>query len=327
MINNLLHTPEGVRDVFPEEYKRKRLLKESLLSVIRGYGYEDIETPTFEYFDVFASNIGTTPSRELYKFFDKEGNTLVLRPDFTPSIARAFSKFYFEESNTVRLCYSGSTFVNGSELRGRLKESTQVGAELYNDDSVNADYEMIKLVIECMKKAGFDNFTISIGNVEFFRGICEELGISDEYETDLRMMLSNKNLFGAAEILDSMNISDPDKEMILNIPAVLNSIDELKALDKRITNAKSQEALHRLAAIFEMLDKNDLSRYISFDLGMLSKYHYYTGVIFRAFTFGAGDAIIKGGRYDNLVKEFGKDSPAIGFCISLDDMLAALSRQ
>lgn len=88
MSKQLLHTPEGVRDIYGKEYLRKQEVESRLHDCIHLYGYEDIQTPTFEFFDVFSKEIGTTPSRELYKFFDKEGNTLVLRPDFTPSIAR-----------------------------------------------------------------------------------------------------------------------------------------------------------------------------------------------------------------------------------------------
>ena len=88
-MERMFHTPEGVRDVYNGECEQKLVLEERLHTVLRSYGYQDIETPTFEYFDVFSREVGTIPSKDLYKFFDREGNTLVLRPDFTPSIARA----------------------------------------------------------------------------------------------------------------------------------------------------------------------------------------------------------------------------------------------
>ena len=91
-MNQLLHTPEGVRDIYNDECERKIILEERLLTVLKSYGYHPIQTPTFEFFDIFGKEIGTTPSKDLYKFFDREGNTLVLRPDITPSIARCSSK-------------------------------------------------------------------------------------------------------------------------------------------------------------------------------------------------------------------------------------------
>ena len=326
-MNQLLHTPEGVRDVYGNELKMKLELKECLLSQLRDYGYEDIQTPTFEYFDVFSSNIGTTPSRELYKFYDKEGNTLVLRSDFTPSIARAFAKFYSDRTESVRLCYSGSTFVNASDLQGRLKESTQIGAELYNEDSKEADSEMISLMIACMQKAGLDDFMISIGNVEFFKGICDEYGIDEGCEDSLRQMITNKNYFGAKCILDTLSLDTAAKELILKIPNITGSVNEIRNILSEVHNKRSSDALTRLIDVYNDLDKKGLSKYISFDLGMLSKYHYYTGVIFKAYTYDSGDAVMKGGRYDNLLNEFGCSAPAIGFCIVLDDLIEALKRK
>ena len=115
MNNRVIHTPDGVRDLYGRNKKNKKILIAQLDGVFERYGYSDIETPTLEYFEVFSSDIGTTPSNELYKFFDRDGNTLVLRPDFTPSVARAVSMHFPDDAFPARLCYSGSTFVNSRE--------------------------------------------------------------------------------------------------------------------------------------------------------------------------------------------------------------------
>ena len=148
MKKQLLHTPEGVRDIYNEECEKKLLLQSDLLGILKGYGYHPIQTPTFEFFDIFGKEIGTTPSKELYKFFDREGNTLVLRPDMTPSIARAAAKYFMDEDMPIRLCYMGNTFINNSSYQGRLKESTQLGAELIGDSTVDADAEILSMVVE-----------------------------------------------------------------------------------------------------------------------------------------------------------------------------------
>ena len=116
MKKRFVHTPEGVRDIYGPEYTKKLAIEALLHKKFRSYGYQDIQTPTFEFFDVFSKEIGTTPSKELYKFFDKEGNTLVLRPDFTPSIARCAAKYFMDEEVPIRLCYQGNTFTNTSSL-------------------------------------------------------------------------------------------------------------------------------------------------------------------------------------------------------------------
>ena len=101
----LVHTPEGVRDIYGKEYAKKLAVEDFIHKQLNLYGYQDIQTPTFEFFDVFSKEIGTTPSKELYKFFDKEGNTLVLRPDFTPSMARCAAKYFMDEDIPIRFCY------------------------------------------------------------------------------------------------------------------------------------------------------------------------------------------------------------------------------
>lgn len=326
-MSKLLHTPEGVRDIIPSEFSRKLDTMGRLLDVMRQKGFLLMQTPTFEYFDVFADNIGMTPSNELYKFYDKAGNTLVLRPDFTPAMARAFSKLYFNEDAPVGLCYAGNTFVNGSDLNGRLKECTQIGAELYNDDSCEADARMISLVISCMKTAGFDDFVVSIGNGMFFKGLCEELGIGPEDEDTLRELISVKNYHKAEELLASLGIEGDTADLMLNISDDFTSKESLYSLKEKISNRKCTDAVDRLISILDILEQEKNTDHIFVDLGMLGKYRYYTGVLFRAYTFGFGDAIMKGGRYDNLVKEFGKDCPAIGFGISLDELMIALLSQ
>ena len=189
MKRQLLHTPEGVRDIYNDECEKKLILQDELLKVQKQYGYHPIQTPTFEFFDTFGREIGTTPSKDLYKFFDREGNTLVLRPDITPSIARCAAMYFGEEKMPIRLCYMGNTFLNNSSYQGRLKESTQLGAELLGDSTVDADAEIIAMVIDCLKKAGLKEFQLSVGHAEFFRGLTDAAGLKEEQEEERYLKL------------------------------------------------------------------------------------------------------------------------------------------
>lgn len=327
MQTQLLHTPEGVRDIYGQEYARKLSVQSLIHEKLTGYGYQDIQTPTFEFFDVFSKEIGTTPSKELYKFFDKEGNTLVLRPDFTPSMARCAAKYFMDDSVPIRFCYQGNTFTNTSNLQGKLKEVTQMGAELIGDGSAKADAEMLSLVIEALKNTGLQQFQISVGEVEYFKGICADAGLDEETELLLREYISNKNLFGAEDLLTEKGIAPKHKNVLLRIAEMFGGIDFLAEAKELVDNTRSRNAICRLEEMFEVLKLYGLESYVSFDLGMLSKYNYYTGIIFKAYTYGVGDAIVKGGRYDNLLARFGKDAPAIGFVAVIDDLMEALSRQ
>ena len=327
MSKQLLHTPEGVRDIYGKEYHRKLEVENRLHERIRLYGYQEIQTPTFEFFDVFSKEIGTTPSRELYKFFDKEGNTLVLRPDFTPSIARCAAKYFSEKKVPLRLSYVGNTFTNTSNLQGKLKESTQMGAELIGDPSVEADAEIISLVIKALLDTGLQRFQVSIGEVEYFKGLCEEAGLDEETEMDLRACISGKNYFAAQELLQERKVVEPYHSRLLKVADMFGDMCSLTDARDMVSNERSLAAIERLEKLHKVLQVYEVADYISFDLGMLSKYKYYTGVIFKAYTYGVGDAIVKGGRYDHLLHQFGKEAPAIGFCMVIDSILEALSRQ
>ncbi|MBQ8597975.1 MAG: ATP phosphoribosyltransferase regulatory subunit [Lachnospiraceae bacterium] len=327
MSRKLLHTPEGVRDIYGKEYAKKLAVEEMIHKQMNLYGYQDIQTPTFEFFDVFSKEIGTTPSKELYKFFDKEGNTLVLRPDFTPSMARCAAKYFMHENVPIRFCYVGNTFTNTSNLQGKLKEVTQMGAELINDDSVQADGEMIAMVVESLLQTGLKEFQISIGQVEYFKGLCAQAGLDDETESELRDYISGKNFFGAEALLAEKGIDSAYSELLLKVTDCYGSVDTLKVAKELADNERSVSAIERLEKLYHVLCEYGVEKYVSFDLGMLSKYNYYTGVIFKVFTYGVGDAIVKGGRYDRLLAYFGKEAPAIGFMVVIDDLLLALEHQ
>ncbi len=327
MYKQILHTPEGVRDIYNEECRRKNRVQELMHNVLSSYGYEDIQTPTFEFFDVFSREVGTVPSRELFKFFDREGNTLVLRPDITPSIARAVAKYFTEEDMPVRLCYVANTFINHSDLQGRLKENTQLGAELIGDGSVEADAELMALVAESLLKAGLSEFQVSIGHVDFFKSLLREAGLDEEMELELRELISNKNIYGVRELLEPIPVSAGLKEAFAALPNLFGSVDVLERADACAVTEDARRALDRLRKIYDLLVCYGYEKYITFDLGVVSKYRYYTGIIFQAYTYGTGEPVAKGGRYDTLMDHFGKPAPATGVAFVMDRLMSALSRQ
>ena len=326
-MKQLLHTPEGVRDIYKDECARKLALTNRLHKVLHLYGYHDIQTPTFEFFDVFRKEIGTIPSKELYKFFDREGNTLVLRPDMTPQIARVAATLLGEHEFAARLCYVGNTFINHSSYQGRLRESTQIRAEFLGLDSVEADAEMLALVVDCLKKAGLEEFQINVGNVDFFQSLMEDAHVDEETEIRLRELIANRNYFGMDELLTEAEVKRSTREALSALSELVGGVEILEQAKRIAPSSKALKAVKRLEAIYEVLKAYNVSDYISFDLSMCGTYGYYTGIIFRGYTFGTGDAIVKGGRYDQLVEKFGRSMPSIGFAIVIDDLMNALQRQ
>lgn len=323
-----LHTPEGVRDIYGAECERKLYLEQKLFSVLTGYGYHPIETPSFEFFEIFGQEVGTTPSRDLYKFFDREGNTLVLRPDITPSIARSAAKYYMEDEMPLRFCYKGNTFINHHSLRGRMKECTQLGAELMGDNTIDADAEMLSMIVDCLQMAGLKEFQISVGHANIFKGLVEAAGFSEDEISELRSLLSNKNFYGVEEFVGGRNLPEDLRKCFGLLNCMYTSGEELEQFKQAAEKYETvYNALQWLEQLQNMLLIYGIDAYVSFEPGMVSDYHYYTGILLAGYTFGTGEPIVKGGRYDELLPMFGKKAAAIGFVVVIDQLLEAITKQ
>lgn len=327
MKDRLLHTPEGVRDIYNSECRKKHLLEQNLKEVMHSYGFEDIETPTFEFFEIFSAERGTVKAKDMYKFFDREGNTLVLRPDITPAIARCAAKYYSDESMPIRLCYCENTFINSSEYQLKQKEVTQIGCELINDAGVTADAEVIAVTVESLLKSGLTEFRLDIGDVRFFKALISEAGFDEEKTEVLRHLIIDKNTFGLEDFLKSESLSEELKVIFTRLPQLFGSFDKLEEIRRLTGNADALAAIDHLVKLYDMIKLYGYEKYIGFDLGMLSKYSYYTGIIFQAFTYGIGEPVATGGRYDKLVGQFGKNAAAVGAAIITDRIMMALQRQ
>lgn len=328
MKQHLLHTPEGVRDIYQGECEKKLYLEDKLYKILKTYGYQPIQTPSFEYFDIFGKEIGTTKSKDLYKFFDREGNTLVLRPDITPSIARVAANYFKEDPMPIRFCYKGNTFINTGSLQGRLKENTQLGAELIGDDTPDADAEILSMVVECLLNVGLKEFQLSVGHVGILQGMMEAAGFEEEEEDIVRDLMTNNNFFGVESFIETRHLDDGLKRLFSVIGKLYQSAEEFQAAKAAAKGyPKIQAAMEHLEKLQSLALLYGIDKYISFELGVVSSYKYYSGMIFHGYTYGSGEPIVKGGRYDRLLKRFGKDAPAIGFVIVTDQLMAALSRQ
>ena len=234
-----LHTPEGVQDIYNRECAIKLALQKKLNTVLHLYGYQDIQTPTFEYFDVFRKEIGSTSIRDLYKFFDREGNTLVLRPDFTPSVSRACATYFSPDKEPVSLCYTGNTFINNTSYRGHLKETTQMGVERIGDESADADAELLAMTVECLLAAGLTEFQVSVGQVDYFKSLLKEAELGPEAEERLRVLISQKNSFGVEEFVEEQKLKDSMQKAFTEIPQMFGSEEVLKKARSLTNNALS----------------------------------------------------------------------------------------
>ena len=311
-----------------EECERKIELEDSLLDQMRLFGYRPIETPTFEFFDIFSKEVGTTPSRDLYRFFDREGNTLALRPDVTPQVARAAASYYQEADFPLRLCYRARSFINHSSYLGRLKETTQAGAELIGAGGVRSDAEVLAMVCRCLTGAGLKEFQVSIGHADYLEALLDSAGAAEELRDEIRSLIHNRNFFGVEELLEGLALPEDLAFLFSHLRKLYRSPEELAELLPAAESVpRAKEALEYLRELGQALRLYGAEVHVSYELGQVSPYRYYTGIIFSAYTTQVGEEVCKGGRYDRLPRYFGREQPAIGFAFVVDTLLSAVLRQ
>ena len=324
MSSKLLHTPDGVRDLYGDELSLKGETQKKVRKLFKSYGYREIQTPTFEYFDMFSNKIGTTPSKELYKFFDKEGNTLVLRPDFTPSIARSAVMYFAKDEFPLHICYKGHTFKNHARYKGHLTETTQIGAEIIGKEE-KADANILKVAINSLKDAGVTNFKLNVGHARFFKAFLCEAGITENTDKLIELM-SGRNLFGLIAELKALNVKPQLIEIIKMLDEVYETKEELKEASVKCDNFPILKVIfNELLNLEDELTSLGIEKYVSYDLGFVGQYDYYTGIVFAGYVPGNGTYVVKGGRYDNLLEAFGENEPAVGFVIDVNLLLEAMN--
>lgn len=322
-----LHTPEGVRDLLPGECAKMIEIERRIESVFNRYGFYNVQTPTFEYYDVFSDENEKIQQKHMYKFFDREGAILALRPDMTPPIARMAATTLKEEIRPIRLCYMAKGFRYNESYQGKTREFSQAGVELLGMNSDEADAEVIALAINSLSTAGLNEFQIDLGQIEFFKGILQEAGLTEEDGEQLRQLIESKDFIGVEEIIEQFEMNSNLKQLFLDLPKLYGSFDIIEKAKKLTDNPRAKKALEKLGKVYDILCDYGVEKYVSFDLGMVSRSNYYTGIIFRGYTYGTGFSILEGGRYDGLVGEFGKDCPAVGFGIMIEQLMNAINRQ
>ncbi len=321
------HTVEGLQDLHPQDTSKKQFIEAKILDVFQRYGYEQVETPTFEYFDIYHHERGTEDSKNLYKFFNREGEILSLRPDVTPSIARYTATFYGNETTPQRFSYRGNVFYNNENYQGKLREYTQAGIECIGIPYPEADAECVVLAIQSLLASGLNEFQIDLGHVGFFMGLIEEAGLTEEEEEEVRQFIDAKNYIALEAYLETVDISSQVKKGLLELPRLFGQEDILTRAMALTTNSVAQNAISRLVDVYYILKDYGFETYISFDLGMVSKLQYYTGIIFKGYTYGTGVSIVNGGRYDRLLQSFDYNMPAVGFAIPIHSLLQSIMRQ
>ncbi len=322
-----LHTPNGVNDVLPRECAAKKEIEETIRVVFSTFGYKEIESPSFEYYDCYSGETGQISQEKLYKFFDEQGRILALRPDFTTSIARMAATKTVSDVLPVRYMYNGSVYRAEHTEGVRRREITQSGIELIGSYSARADAEVIAATMEAVTALGIEEFSMEIGQVAFFTGLVEQLELDPDTTETLRERIDSKDSRGIKHIVDKLDIDQNIKQLMIDLPYLFGDVSVLDRADVEGLNNTSKLALENLRQIYDLLTMYGFEQYISLDLGMLQSIDYYTGSIFKCYTHGVGFPIAAGGRYDNLMGMFGADNGAVGCAIGVNRIMQVLKTE
>lgn len=323
----MFEKPLGMRDTLPELYEKKYRIRSLMEDVIKQWGYSFIETPTLEYEETVGA-ASAILDQQLFKLLDREGHTLVLRPDMTAPIARVAASKLLNEDLPLRIAYSANVFRAQQREGGRPAEFEQIGIELINDETVSSDGEAIALMVSALKETGLKDFQLSVGHVAFVQELFLQILGTEDRADALRRFLYEKNYVGYRQHVNSLALSSIDKQRLLGL-LELRGGDEVigKALDL-VENERGKKAILQLKELADVIKDYGEQEKVKFDLTLVSHMSYYTGILFEVYAGKVGFPIGNGGRY-GLLEKFGKKASATGFAVRLDRLIEALgsSRQ
>ncbi|MDQ0352187.1 ATP phosphoribosyltransferase regulatory subunit [Alkalibacillus filiformis] len=321
--------PQGVTDLYAHDYELKQALTGQLQHVLSSYGYQPIQTPTFEYYDLFMSVPGTMDSDQMIKLIDRDGKVLVLRPDATVPIARMVAQSRSEVETYNKFLYVTNIFRMESGESDRSSRSfSQVGVEWFDDAHPLNDIEMIVMAIESLKQSGLRSIQLELGQAGFFQSLLQEAGLTKEQQMVVQQKVDEKNEYELSRLLTQYQVDDQIKNQLIQIPNLFGSPNSVFAEAEKIAiNRGMKQSLKRLKELVNQLEQLGYEHYISIDLGLVNHLNYYTGTMFQGYIQGYGKPIIQGGRYDQLTKHFDLETSAIGFGIYLDDLISIVKKQ
>ncbi len=321
--------PIGMASLLPDAAQRVRDLEGLLFQCFEQWGYQEIIPPTFEYLDVLSKGLPAEVLEKCYQFADwSSGRILVLRPDVTSQIARIVAMGMAGQGLPIRLCYRSTVFRYEPEHAGREREVFQVGVELIGADHAAMDAEILILLVECLKRVGLPEFTISLGHVGFYKALLARSGMSEEGCKQAQIAAARKDIPKLESILAEERVPRKDAKVILEAPGRYGQEEILKW--GRSVAGQDRRLIHptdRLTQVYQLLERVGLRDRLLLDLGELRGFDYYDGMVFDVFSGSLGCEIGGGGRYNHLIGRFGRDLPSTGFALDVDRLFGALGSE
>lgn len=325
MLYNKDLSPQGVEDLYGDEYQIKNEVIKKMENVFNSFGYKHIMTPTIEYYYLYSELEDSLSKDQMFKLIDRDGKILVLRPDATIPVARMAGANYKYTKEHLKFSYVTNIFRLSSQKNGEKREFVQGGVEYLGNDKPDCDGEVIAMAIKCLMKCGLKNFHIDLGQVKFLDSLINELNIDKGKKKQLYSLIENKNYGDLRVFLDQTDMLSKYKEILIKIPKLYGKPEKVMLTAKSLViNREMEEALCNLKDVYNILKHYGLEEYIFFDLGFTKSLGYYTGMIFKGYANSFGEVVLSGGRYDELTKHFGTPKPACGFGLNLNKLIEVM---
>lgn len=309
------------------EARLRRLIEDAAMSVFESWSYEEVITPSVDYYDLFEQGMGQTEAQRGFRFTDNDGRLLALRPDVTSSVARIAATLLIDRPRPLRFCYAAPVFKQQPQSHAEWRrENTQLGCELIGSNGVNADLEVLRLAADILSRLDLQsNYCITINHVEIFNGIAAQLDLDTPAREQLRRLIDTRDTAELNRFLQ--NYSGDDGRAFSQLAQLTGKRDVLQAAREVIHNDRSLAALNALDALWSEMESCGLQNDFDIDLGDVPSLDYYTGLTLKVFVHGAGASVGRGGRYDGLTGNFGRAEPAIGFVLNLDALTEVVGRR
>ncbi len=325
MSEPLSKIPAGMRYYCGPEARLRRAIEAAIISIFDGWSYEEITTPTIDYYSLFEHGMGHSEAHRAFRFSDNDGRMLAVRPDVTSLVARAAATLFAGRQRPLRLCYVAPIFRQQTQSHAEWRrETSQIGCELIGTNSSVADMELLAILCEVLKYFKLDRgCSITLNDVEVFNGIAEQLKLDSDSLDEMRRLVDTRNTAELQRFLARYSCAK-DSHVLAHLTQLSGKREPLNDARQSITNARSRAALDRLDRLWSVIESLHLSDYFEIDLGDVSRLDYYTGLTFKIYVSGSGSRVGSGGRYDGLTASFGKAEAAVGFVLELDALTDVL---
>ncbi len=324
-------TPSGLTSALPAAAARRRALEQRAFAVFLEWGYREVIPPLFEFRDVIAPGLDPALLDRAYTVVDRHtGRLMVLRPDVTPQVARMAAQVPAQPapdiSSVLRLCYRSTVFRHEDAHAGREREIVQVGGELIGWAGPEADAEPIAIAVETVRRAGLDRFKVALGHVGYLRGLLDACGVPLAARREVVSAMARRDREQMAQVLRQAHVNTGMRSRLFATLSLIGGAEVLRRARRMLPGRgghNSRLALDRLGAVLTALQAAGLAHDIMIDLGETRGFEYYTGVVFEI--FAERESLGGGGRYDDLVGQFGRPSPATGLALDIERLDRAVT--